>query len=78
MSQSDEEEYITVTQCKDLRGCSRANIHHAIKVGHIAAKKIGYQYVIKRSDCLNYQPISPKEKAKQAAEARWKDHKKAD
>lgn len=72
MSEPTEDEEISVTQCANLRGQTRSAILYAIKGGSIQARKIGEQYVIKRSDCLAYAGASHGERGKRGAAARWR------
>jgi excisionase family DNA binding protein len=56
---SGDEEFLTVTQAAELRGCSRVAIHELITRKRIKAIKAGRQFLIPRRELENFERQKP-------------------
>jgi predicted DNA-binding transcriptional regulator AlpA len=62
---------ISITECAERRGITRAAVHAAIKRGDLHAQKIGNTFAVKEADCDSYMPTPPKERGAKGAAKRW-------
>ena len=72
-----ETELLSIPQCAQRRGVTRAALYLAIERGDLRATRLSRNYVVTRADCDVYTPISRHESGKRGGATRWAGHEKA-
>jgi hypothetical protein len=63
--------WVSVTQCAERHGITRAAIHAAISEGRLEATRIGHAWAIREADCSAYQPVrTGRERGRRSGEVR--------
>lgn len=63
---------LTVQECANFHGVTRAAIHAAIRRGALKANQEGRQWLVTEADCKAYTPLSdPRTRGGQGANVRW-------
>ena len=66
--------YLTIKECAERRGITRAAVHAAIKRGAIKSERKGSMHLIREADCMAYSPSGSEARAalgRRTMEKRW-------